>query len=116
MSTEARNTLYKLHTPVPVPLRFHRDGYYRLAAKAECAVCGKGFMQIIRCHRISHDLLVLPVKRDDPNDEKVMSSFMLAACRNGVGNPRAHMPGCVVGRMPKGKFLLGDVKADRAGR
>ena len=107
---EAQNTLYKIHTPHDVPLRFHRDGYLRLAAKVECVKCGKGFMQIIRCHRYLNEIgMLIPARRPNPNDERIMTSFMLAACRNGVGKARAHMAGCPVADMPQGKFLLGDV-------
>ena len=81
---------YKIYTPIEVPIRFCKDGYYRLAAKAECVKCGRSFPQVVRCSRMV-EVPAFPLAparlapRPDPNDEKVISTFMLNACDHGVG-------------------------------
>lgn len=101
---------YAIHTPTDVPLGFCSDGYYRLAAKAECRKCGQSFVQIIRCHRYRDESpvsITQMTKKPDPNDAQVMTSFMVKACNNGVGNPKVHMRGCSIGSIPRtGKFAL----------
>lgn len=80
---------YRVYTPVGVPLRFCRDGYYRLAAKCECVKCGGRFVQVVRCHRftVQRSALATPrlTKRPDPKDEQVISTFMVKACDHGCG-------------------------------
>ena len=96
-------------TPIDVPLRFNNDGYFRITSKAECKKCGRGFMQVLRCHRYRSDfgVLMVGVKRPDPNDERVETSFMLAVLNHGVGKPELHKRGCEIGRIKRtGKFRL----------
>ena len=115
MRADVSNSLYRIYDPREVPLRFWRDGFYRLAARVECSKCGGAFVQIIRAHRYRSPMgLDLPtVRHPDPNDERIMSSFMAAACKNGVGNPTKHSRECPVGRMPKGRWLIAGTSRDR---
>lgn len=108
---------YRIYTPFHVPLRFCADGYYRLTAKAECRKCGRSFMQILRCHRYRSPLgIIAMTRKPDPNEEKVMTSFMLRACEHGIGNPRVHTKGCSVGSMKKsGKVLLAGMHSSQIG-
>lgn len=106
---------YRIYTPIDVPLGFCRDGYYRLAARAECKKCGRGFVQILRGDRFRNALgIELANRKPDPHDEKVMTQLMLAVCNHGVGDPRLHRRGCEVGAVKRtGKFQLTGTQSTR---
>lgn len=103
---------YRIYTPQEVPLAFCADGYYRLAADVECVKCKKGYVQIIRCDRFRSEMgIEMPnAPRPNPSDERVMTSFMLAACKNGVGEPGHHTKDCPYGNPKlKGRFRLAGI-------
>lgn len=93
------NEFYRIHTPIPTPLPF--GGFWRLAAKCECVKCGRDFIQVIRVHKVQLGsfLSETVIHKANPNDEKIMTTFMLRACENGVGcwkncRPFKHMKVC----------------------
>lgn len=106
---------YKIYTPMDVPLVFCTDGYYRLAAKAECKGCGQGFIQVLRCDRFRSEVgIELSTPKPDPNNELVMATFMVKVCEHGVGARKLHKKGCWVGEVKRtGKFELSGMMARR---
>lgn len=113
---------YEIGTPVSVPLRFCSSGYYRVAAKASCRKCGRSFMQVLRCHRIStaEAYGLTPPRLPDPNDEQIVTSLLRMAEEHGVGadnrdsgmwyKPGLHAKGCPVGRVRRsGPMLVANV-------
>lgn len=86
------NDFYRIHSPEVSPLPF--GGFYRLAAKAECVKCGRHFIQVIRAHKVQLGsfLTDIVIIKPTPSDEKIMTTFMLRACENGVGCYRVCRP------------------------
>lgn len=95
---EDRSEFYKMSTPISVPLRFCRDGFFRLAADMTCLGCGRRFVQVVRVPRNLRGNIILPERMPDPTDEQMVSKIMLSACEHGVGNPKLHTPECWVGK------------------
>lgn len=102
MGIKDSSEFYTMTTPVHVPLRFHKDGYYRLAADMTCKGCGRRFVQVVRCNRYSTEGGIgLMTRKPDPSDEKVVAKMMLSACEHGVGRAEMHEPGCWVGAVKR---------------
>jgi hypothetical protein len=107
---------YKVFTPKEVPLEFCSDGFYRLAADAECVKCGFSFPQVLRCDRFRTGMgIIIPdAAKPDPSAERVMTSFMLAVCKNGLGKPHLHKKGCPhADPSLAGRYQLTGIRAQR---
>ena len=103
------NEFYLIHEPVPVPLQFGGKSFTRLAAKCECRKCGRSFIEVLRLHNVHTDIVTeIAYRKPDMSDEKIMTSFMVMACENGVGcwktcRPWKHVKVC---QMPSRRLIL----------
>ena len=81
---------YQILTPGNRPLLFAVGGFYRLVAQCRCVACGREVPITINCHQVyKQDGGHLGLRRKNPepnpNDQQVISSFMLAAANHGCG-------------------------------
>lgn len=88
-SSKDLSQFYRIYTPLPVPLKFC-SVYYRLAARAQCVKCGGDLPPIIlNTHPVYTESAVLGrIRRNplpNPEDQKIISSFMVNSCNHGVG-------------------------------